>query len=154
MYRCLHPILDDCDSFSYLSCSSFNSIFHMIFIPFLSVGILGSAWILHRTRKLELIVNENLGFIIVSTQGIMQFNVFLIGRKTRIFRIEFLKQWFQIGFGHTILPQSYYDLSFSIFQQKSRSSLDSFYILFNISIFDPSLSSTWYLQSNFYFNFI
>ena len=79
--------------FSYLSCDSFNSIFHMIFIPFLSVGILRNAWILHRTRKLEFIIDENLGFIFVSTQSIMKFNVFFIGGKTRIFRIEFLWQW-------------------------------------------------------------
>ena len=78
----------------YLSFSSFDSIFHVIWISFFSVGILSNAWILHRTRKLKFTVDVNFGFIFLFAQSVMKFDIFFIGRKTRILCIKLLKQLF------------------------------------------------------------
>ena len=81
------PIID-------LSFGSFDSIFHVIWISFFSVGILSNAWIFHRTRKLKFIINVNFGFIFLFAQSVMKFDIFFIGGKTRIFCIKLLKQLF------------------------------------------------------------
>ena len=81
---------------SYLSLNRFNGIFHVILVPFLAIGILSNAWILHRTRKLEFAIDENFWLIFVFSQSIMKFNIFFISGETRIFRIKLLKHFFSV----------------------------------------------------------
>ena len=78
----------------YLSFGSFDSIFHVIWISFFSVGILSNAWIFHRTRKLKFTVDVNFGFVFLVSQSVMKFDIFFIGRKTGIFRIKLRKPLF------------------------------------------------------------